>query len=259
MKTTKFVIFAIAMFTMLFTGCERIDAGHEGILVELYGSDKGVQDVSLVTGMVIYNPFTQTVYEYQAFKKTVDYPAFEINARDGSVFSIDPTVTLNVISGKSPDIFKSYRRDLDEVIAGAIFNYVRESYRIELNKFNTDSIISNRQAFENAVEKHLTDILAKEGFELTQLSSGLRYPQTIVDMIDAKNRAVQEAMKVENELKVTEMNARKTLIEADAERKANLMRQQSLTPMLIQKMFIEKWNGSTPLYGQSPVMFKNVQ
>ena len=33
------------------TSCsERIDAGSEGILVNLYGSDKGVDDVSLVTG-----------------------------------------------------------------------------------------------------------------------------------------------------------------------------------------------------------------
>lgn len=36
--------------------CERIDAGYEGIKVNLYGSEKGVDDVSLVTGIVWYNP-----------------------------------------------------------------------------------------------------------------------------------------------------------------------------------------------------------
>ena len=45
------VAFAI-MATLGFSSCERVDAGHEGILVNLYGSDKGVNDVSLVTGMV---------------------------------------------------------------------------------------------------------------------------------------------------------------------------------------------------------------
>ena len=39
---------AIAMMS----SCTRIDAACEGIKVNLYGSDKGVDDVVLVTGMV---------------------------------------------------------------------------------------------------------------------------------------------------------------------------------------------------------------
>jgi len=46
----------ILFFIIAFVSCnERIDAGYEGILVKLYGTDKGVQDVSLVTGRVWYN------------------------------------------------------------------------------------------------------------------------------------------------------------------------------------------------------------
>ena len=47
----KFILF-IALVGIL-TSCERVDAGHEGILVNLYGSDKDVNDVSLVTGMLL--------------------------------------------------------------------------------------------------------------------------------------------------------------------------------------------------------------
>lgn len=46
----KFILF-ISLVGIL-TSYERVDAGHEGILVNLYGADKGVNDVSLVTGMV---------------------------------------------------------------------------------------------------------------------------------------------------------------------------------------------------------------
>lgn len=65
----RFILMAaIAVMTaMSFSSCERVDAGHEGILVNLYGSDKGVNDVSLVTGMVWYNPLTQNMYEYPTF------------------------------------------------------------------------------------------------------------------------------------------------------------------------------------------------
>lgn len=43
-----------------------------------------------------------------------------------------------------------------------------------------------------------------------------------------------------------------------AEAQANELKQRSLTPLLIQQQFIEKWDGKTPLYGSSPTFFKNV-
>lgn len=56
----KVFLFASALILSLsFTSCERIDAGCEGILVNLYGSERGVDDVSMVTGRVFYNPATQ--------------------------------------------------------------------------------------------------------------------------------------------------------------------------------------------------------
>jgi len=47
----KLMIITVLALTTL-ASCTRIDAGHEGILIKQYGSDKGVQDVSLITGRV---------------------------------------------------------------------------------------------------------------------------------------------------------------------------------------------------------------
>ena len=60
-----FMMVASAMFTSC--GYERVDAGYEGIKVNLYGDDKGVDDITLVTGAVWYNPITTAVYEYPTF------------------------------------------------------------------------------------------------------------------------------------------------------------------------------------------------
>ena len=67
--------------------------------------------------------------------KTVDYPAFTINAKDGSEFTVDPTISLKLVDGKSPEVFKKYRKELNEVIEGTLFNYVRDAFRIQLNNF----------------------------------------------------------------------------------------------------------------------------
>lgn len=248
----------ILLLSLSILSCTRIDAGHEGIKVKQYGSDKGVQDISLVTGRVWYNPLTESVYEFPVFVQTADYEAFTVNAKDGSVFTVDPTITFRVIPGKSPEIFKKYRRGIDEITQATLFNYVRDAFRIQFNKYTTDSMISNREGFENSVQIQLSRELAKEGFELDQLTSGIKYPETITQAIDSKNRAVQQAMQVENELRVTEANAKKLIIQAEAESKANQLRQQSLTPLLVQQQFIEKWDGKTPLYGSAPMLFKNV-
>ncbi|WP_341839743.1 SPFH domain-containing protein [Chitinophaga caseinilytica] len=254
---TSIALLAIIIFC--YSSCTRIDAGHEGVLVRLYGSDKGVQDVSLVTGRVWYNPFTEDVHEFPVFVQTADYEPFTVNAKDGSVFTVDPTITYKVIAGHSPEIFQKYRKGIKEITTTTLYNYVRDAFRIQFNEFTTDSMISNRKGFESAVQAQLSAELTKEGFQLEQLTSGIVYPESITQAIDAKNRAVQQAMQVENELRVAEANARKLIVQAEAESRANQLRQQSLTPLLIQQQFIEKWDGRTPLYGNSPVMFKNVQ
>lgn len=257
MRTKIFI--GLGILITFLSSCTRIDAGYEGILIKQYGSDKGVQDVSLVTGRVWYNPWTETVAQYATFVQTVDYQAFDVNAKDGSEFSVDPTLSFNIVPGNSPKVYVKYRKTLDAVTQTTILNYVKDAFRLQMNKYTTDEIVSNREKFESDVQKTLQKVLEAEGFRLEQLTSGLKYPQTIVDAVNSKNKAVQEAMMVENELRVAEAQAKKMIVQAEAEKKANELKQQSLTPLLIQQQFIEKWDGKTPLYGSAPTFFKSVQ
>lgn len=220
------------MLSLSFTSCERIDAGCEGILVNLYGSERGVDDVSMVTGRVFYNPATQEVYP--TYVQTIDYEPFTINAKDGSEFKVDPNVNLKVKDG--PKVFRKYRKELTDVINGPVFKYVKDACRI--NKFTTDQIVSNREAVEQAIEKRLSKLLDKEGFVLDQFTSGLQYPKTIVEAVDAKNRAIQLAQKAANEVQVAE--AKKKIVVAEAIVNA------SLTPLLVKKQWIEAWDGHLP-------------
>lgn len=248
-----FLLLGAAMFSM--TSCsERVDAGSEGILVNLYGSEKGVDDVSLVTGCVWYNPFTEEVYEYPTYVQTIDYPAFTINAKDGSEFTVDPTVSLKMVDGNAPKVFKKYRKGLGDIVNGALFNYVKDAFRIQLNKYTTDQIVSNRDLVEKAIEAQLSKALAKEHFHLEQLTSGLKYPKSIVEAVNQKNKAIQEAQRALNEVSVKKAEAEKMLVQAKAEREANELKTASLTPAILQKMWIEKWDGKLPVYGNVPQM-----
>lgn len=266
-KISALLLGATAMIGM--ASCERIDAGHEGIKVNLYGDDKGVGDVALVTGRVWFNPFTTEIHEYPTYVQTVDYEPFEINAKDGSKFTVDPTINISPVAGKSPEIFKKYRKPLKEVIANVLKTHIANAYRIKLNAYTTDQLVSNREEFEQATEEFLRAILLKENFELGELTSGLKYPDALVRSIDAKNQAVQEALRIENEVAAIEAQAKKQVaaaegealalkIKGDAEAEYNRKISASLSSLIVQQNMIEKWDGELPVYGEVPTLFKQV-
>jgi regulator of protease activity HflC (stomatin/prohibitin superfamily) len=250
-KTFKNLFLVLGgLLIMQGCACSRIDAGHEGVEVNLVASDKGVDDVALVTGWQFYNPLTTSVYEFPTFVQTVDYEPFTVNAKDGSVFTVDPTLSIKVIDGHSPVIFKKYRKELNEIVNTTIYNYVRDAFRIQFNSFTTDSVISNRAIFENMVQIMLDSTLQKEGFKIEQMTSGMQYPPTIVQAIEGKNKAIQDAMRVQNELVKAKANAEIKVTEAKAEADAYALKERALSDKLLTQQYIEKWCGS---YGEGNV------
>lgn len=259
----NFLKLALSLLTLVFVmsscGYERVDAGYEGIKVNLYGDGKGVDDVSLVTGAVWYNPVTTAVYEYPTYVITVDYEPFSINAKDGSSFSVDPTISLKIVDGKSPEVFRKYRKDnITDVINTTLYNYVKNAFRIQLNNYTTDELVSKREEFEKAIEDRLSKELLAENFQLEQMTSGLQYPETLVRSIDEKNAAIQKALKAENEVKTIEAEAKKRVAEAqgqaealrikgDAEAEYNRKISASLSTLIIQQNMIDKWDGKLPV------------
>lgn len=268
---TKFLIGLSVLVLMIFsfTGCERIDAGHVGVKVNLYGNGKGVDDITEVTGWVLYNPISTKIVEFPTYVQHKEYKAimedgkvvsdesFVINSKDGSEFHVSPLLNYSVKREKVPYIFNKYRVTLGQIEEGFLKTAVYDAFRVVANSYTADELISNRELFEIKVRKNLEEHLSPEGFVLAQFTSNLVYPTTFKNAIEAKNNAVQKALTAENEVKTAEAQARIKVATAEGEAKAmltsakaeaesNRLRQQTLTPLLLQQMWIEKWNGGLP-------------
>jgi regulator of protease activity HflC (stomatin/prohibitin superfamily) len=261
-------VFFIFLFSMV--GCERIDAGHVGVKVNLYGNGKGVDDVTEVTGWVFYNPISTKIVEFPTYvqhkeytKKVDDYgnvesdESFIVNSKDGSEFHVSPILNYSVKREKVPYIFQKYRVELPQVEQGFLKTAVYDAFRIVANSYTADELIGNRELFEIKVRQVLQKQLEPEGFILSQFTSNLVYPETFKKAIEAKNNAVQAALRAENEVKTAEAqakikiakaegNAQAMLTSAKAEAEANRLKQQTITPMLLQLEWINKWNGQLP-------------
>jgi regulator of protease activity HflC (stomatin/prohibitin superfamily) len=265
-------IIAVVLLVFLVASCERIDAGHVGVKVNQYGDNKGVDDIVAVTGVVFYNPITTRIYEFPTFIQHKEYKgenSFIVNSKDGSEFNVSPIMNYSVQRDKVPSIFSKYRRPLEDIEEGFLKTAVYDAFRLATNKYTADELISNRAVFEVEVRRLLDGQLLKEGFTINQFTSNLIYPETFKRSIEAKNNAVQAALRAENEVKTAEAqakikvataegNAQAMLTSAKAEAESNRMKQQTLTPLLLQLEYINKWNGVLPQYGAVPQLFKGV-
>jgi SPFH domain / Band 7 family len=85
------------------------------------------------------------------------------------------------------------------------------------------------------------------------LIGALRPPQSLLDAVNLKTRAIQESIRAENEVRTAQAEAKKRVAIAEGEAEANRALLLSLDPKLfewerlkLQHEAIQKWNGVSP-------------
>ena len=268
----------IALFVVLGSflmfipaSCERIDAGHVGIKVNNTASEKGVSKTELVTGWQFYIPWMSQVYEWPTYVQHKEYDTIEVTMKGGTIFRAAPAINYSVISDSVSSIFESFRRDLPEIEDGFLKTCMLEAFRSTAGDFTPDSLLMNRQLFENTVRERFIKQVRPKGFLLAQLTSNLTPPPALVESITLKNRAVQNAQTEENKVKISIAQANQKIavargdsaqlvIRAQSEAKAYELQQRNLTPELLKKMYLDKWNGTLPsvMTGNGSNMMYNI-
>jgi regulator of protease activity HflC (stomatin/prohibitin superfamily) len=283
LRITLPIIIIVGVLALSTTSCKRIDAGHVGLIVKLYGTEKGVQDVTEVTGMVWYNPITTEVYQFPTFVQNVVFtkdptegnPAneeFRVTTRDGLVVTFDVSMNYRVDPTKVAAIFQKYRKPLRELDHTVMRNYLRDGYNRISALYTAEELYSNKAKFQNQAEEFIKKHLLSEGFIVEQVVflNELRLPNTVVENINAKINASQIAAKKEQEIFQEKAEAQKaieqakgyaesTRIKAEAEANANKLVSQSISPALIEYEKVKKWNGQNPQVvsgGNTPVLMQ---
>ncbi len=260
----------IVGFCILMTAsCRVVDSGEIGIKFHKWSSNE--QDYGGVEGTckgwVFYNPITTSVFTYPTFIQRKNYEPFKVNAKDASEFKMDPTIAYRINPEKACDIFTKYRKGIEDLENGYIRTCIYEAYRTCANRYTSDSLMSNRANFESDVRNRLESSLMSEGFLVEEFTSQITPPESLAQMINEKNAAVQSALKAENKVKEAEAeakikiaeargNAEAIHIKADAEAYYNRTIAASLSPLIVQEDWIEKWNGTVPtVVGGQNMMF----
>lgn len=282
MRVFGVVLGIVALVLLTMFGCNRIDAGHVGIKVNLYGTDKGISDITEVTGMVWYNRWHTAVYEVPTYVQNVVYKhndkypdeseEFRVTTKDGMIARFD--VSMNYLTPDSTivPLFRKYRKPVKELEGGVLRTFLREGFNKTASNYTAEQLYETRAEFEIESQNVVKRILSKEGFVVEQLVilNEIRLPEDVTARINDKVKAAQITKQKQEEVKQEEADAQKRIakavgdstsmvIRANAEAQAYKLKKQELTKQLLEQQMIQKWDGKLPVYGQVPELFRTIK
>lgn len=235
---------------------ERVDAGHIGLKVNLTGDSRGVSDYTYKTGWVVFNNWTEKLYEFPTFQQHIDYNVQTVITKGGFSADIKPSFNYALVPTTVGDMFQNLRLPIKEVEQGWLKTAICGSVNDVANKWAVDSIFNHRELFEASIVAECNKRISK-WFTVSQLRTNITPPPALQSAIEAKTKALQDVQVAENQKQVAIADALRKIaiargdsaqlvIQASGEAEAMRRKQLTLTPLYIEYLKIQSWDGKNP-------------
>lgn len=249
------LILAIILVFGFLLFVEKVDEGKVAVVYSPSGGSKEVLSAG-------WHPIG-------LMEKTTEYPIrvqtmkndVSVSTTDGKKLKMSVRYQMQVDKKKVLNIFKELgSQNVEDIQEGYLYNKLYKSSRDVVSGYTVLDIYGSKSG---EASQKITDSFAKEvkemGFIITDVTLGT--PEADAETqksIDARVQASQENelkktqienAKLDSEQKriVAEGEAAAGIIQAEGEAKANEILQQSISAELLQKEYIEKWDGKEPL------------
>ena len=237
----------------------RVDAGNVGIKVNLTGDARGVSKYEYKTGWVVFNTFSEQLYEFPTFQQTIEYEKQQVITKGGFPATIHPKFNYSLKAGAVGDMFQNLRLGTKAIEQGWLQTAIVGAINDVANKWEVDKIFNERELFESAIVAECNRRLSK-WFTVSQLRTNIVPPQSLQETIIAKTKAIQQAQAEDQKALTAEAEARKkvaiangdaqqTIIEAKAQAEAMRIRKQEITPLYVEYL---KWIDIDPTTPRVP-------
>lgn len=261
----------LLLLLILFTnGCKTINPGNVGIEVSKVGSSRGVQDLTIKTGLVLFDPLTTTIIEYPTYMQTAKWTknvyegrdvdeSITFTTKDSLVVNADVSLSYQLDADKAPAFYVKFRADrIESFTDGYMRNVARDAFNEIAGEYTVEQVMGDNGPILKQVRQRIQEQLA-DYVSINQLGfiGAPRPPEGVTQAINMKVQAQQIALQKQNEVAQAEADARKAvavsqgeadanIVAAKADAEANRLRNQSLTPALIEWTKIQKWDGHNP-------------
>lgn len=243
------VVFAVIL---LFTSVFSVKTGETAI-ISRFGKVNRISSA----GLNFKIPFVESVYKIETreylYYFTVDnkYGNTSISASTRDLQTI--TIELSVQASIS-DPEKVYEKFRSHHFSRFINPRVRAITQSAVSRYTIEEFITKRAELSQAIFEDLKDNFAEYGFVVSNVSivnhdfsdeyEVAVEQKKVAEQAVERAKAEQEKLSIEAESKVK--LAEYALKEKELQAQANKIESQTLTPEILQKMFLEKWDGHLP-------------
>ena len=254
-------------FTTFLLNWKIIPPGYTGIKVNRL-VQRGIRHEDTVTGFVFYNPVQTQLIVYPTFIQRVVWTRdahegnnineeLTFNTKDSVPVNLDVAVSYSLDPLQVPSFYTKFRADRIETFTHGFLRDAARNVVVAVgSEYNFDDVNGARkEEFLERVSKELNARVAGYGVSIQQfgLVGSLRPPQSLLDAVSAKTKAIQDAIRAENEVRSAQAEAKKRVAIAEGEAAANKALLASLDQRLLdweslklQREAIQKWNGVSP-------------
>ena len=252
------ILLLIASIGMMLASCgERVEPNYYGVLMTNYGKN-GKSDYKQQKGRV-WVSVGEELYQVPSYEQRGGFGTrvLHLKAEDNTQFTARPEYSYKVIEGREVDlVFKNARlakQDTfmlaleDNVLEPRIYDLIKEESR----KYLTDTLMANGGSikFENVIQEKIKKAFEENGLELITFSTNLDFSDKVKDKIDKRNEVNTNVSVIDQQ--IIEQRKRNELSELEAQER--IIISKGLTPQYINYLFIQRWDGKTPLYGNIPL------
>lgn len=238
-KITAFLVL-IAIF---FTPFAIVDAGQRGVLLK-FGE---VQDQVLGEGIHLIIPIVNTVKKLSVRVQEQEISA-EASSKDLQKVFTEVVLNWHIIPEEANTIFQQLG-DEKQVVERIISPAVEEVLKAILAEYSADDVVTSRGKIKDRIDDAVSTRLARYHIGIDDLSLvDVNFSKEFEESVEAKQIAKQEAKRAEFlALRAAkEAEAKVNLAKGDAE--AQMLLRDTLTPELLHRQAIEKWDGKLPLF-----------
>jgi regulator of protease activity HflC (stomatin/prohibitin superfamily) len=163
----------------------------------------------------------------------------------------DVQIVLRVAPASAPPLYTRYRLSFDQLFEGPIRNDVRSAIAAETELVPVEYLYKGGR--QQVIQRALARVQNKwgpQGVAISQLDwiGNIRYPQVILDSIQAKTKADADTVAAQARVAVAKAEADSKVEEARGQAESNRLLAQSISasPEVVQLRAIEKWDGHLP-------------
>jgi prohibitin 1 len=231
----------LCLIALFLTPFAIVNAGERGVLME-FGK---VQDRVLGEGIHVIIPVFNTVKKLSVRVQKQNIFS-EAASKDLQNIATDITLNWHLIPEKINTIFQTIG-DEKNVVDRIINPAIEEVLKAVVAKYTAEEIITKRADMKAGVDENLTNRLANYHIAVDDVSlTHIHFSQNFNEAVESKQIAAQAAKRAEFvALKASrEAEAKVNLAKGEAE--ADRILRENLTPEILERHALEKWDGKLP-------------